>query len=115
MGQGALAVPELRKPLADRGVDTGLRVAAAEVLGRIGREAEPAIPELLKALADASDVSDHRAYELAKAVTKTLVKIGPPAIPALREALRTRKLYVRREAVHALLEIGGNAKEVLPS
>jgi len=79
---GAPAVPELRRALAD--VDPGVRIQAAEVLARIGPEAESAVPDLIVALEDESE-------QVRKAAARALGQIGPaaaPAVPALIRSMR---------------------------
>jgi len=93
----APAVPHLAK-LVDE-ADPGTRFLAAKALGRIGDEAERALPSLLQALR-ADDMF------LRMAVTGALIKIGQPAVPGLIKALFDRNKAVRRAAAKALGKIG---------
>jgi HEAT repeat protein len=95
--QARAAVPALIEALRDP--DFAVRYFAAEALGSIGPTAEAAIPALLAA---------H--YGGASA----LARIGPPAVPALRKALRDPKPGVRKTAAEALRDIGPPAREALP-
>jgi len=79
---GAAAVPELRRALADG--DPAVRIQAAEVLARIGPEAESAVPDLIVALEDENE-------GVRKAAARALGQIGPaaaPAVPALMRSMR---------------------------
>lgn len=77
------AVEPLNAVLADRGNSAALRAAAATALGMIGPEAESAVPELIRTLAETDT-------ELRDAAVVALDRIGPQTqtIPALLEAMR---------------------------
>jgi HEAT repeat protein len=79
--------------------DPGTRYLAAQALGKIGDEAEAAIPSLLIALR-ADDMY------LRMAITGTLIAIGDPAVPGLVKALFDSNKAVRRAAAKALGKIG---------
>lgn len=93
----APAVPHLRTLV--READPGTRFLAAKALGRIGDEAESAVPELLQALR-ANDMF------LRAAVTGALIQIGHPAVPGLVKALFDQDKAVRRASAKALGKIG---------
>ena len=93
----APAVPHLAKLVRES--DPGTRYLAASALGRIGDEAESAVPDLLLALR-ADDIF------LRAAVTGALIKIGYPAVPGLIRALFDQKAAVRRASAKALGKIG---------
>lgn len=86
--------------------DPGTRFLAAQALGRIGDEAEGAIPALLLALR-ADDMY------LRMATTGALIQIGAPAVPGLIKALFDRNKAVRRAAAKALGKIG-NKRAIKP-
>ncbi|MEO1286486.1 MAG: HEAT repeat domain-containing protein [Chloroflexota bacterium] len=79
--------------------DPGTRYLAAQALGKIGDEAESAVPSLLKALR-ADDMY------LRVATTGALISIGNPAVPGLIKALFDRNKAVRRASAKALGKIG---------
>jgi HEAT repeat protein len=79
--------------------DPGTRFLAAQALGKIGDEAETAVPTLLQALR-ADDMY------LRMAVTGALINIGYPAVPGLIKALFDQNKAVRRAAAKALGKIG---------
>lgn len=95
--QYAPAVPHLTQLVAES--DPGTRFLAAQSLGKIGDEAESAIPTLLIALR-ADDMY------LRMAVTGTLINIGDPSVPGLVKALFDRNNAVKRAAAKALGKIG---------
>jgi len=88
---GGPAVPELL--LALENPEMRVQLAAAEALGSIRdpRAADPLV-ELL----------DSPALDLAGAVMQALARIGPPALPALLEALEKTNSTVRVRAVRLL-------------
>ncbi len=75
-------VPALIEALKD--TEGYVRSGAAEALGRIGPEAKAAVPALIAALKDPE--SNVHSYAV-----QALGRIGPAAVPALIEALRTRR------------------------
>jgi HEAT repeat protein len=93
----APAVPTLRRLVSE--ADPGTRFLAAKALGRIGDEAEAAVPDLLQALR-ANDMF------LRAAVTGALIQIGGPAVPGLIKALFDQNKAVRRASAKALGKIG---------
>lgn len=95
--QYAPAVPYLSQLVAES--DPGTRYLAAKALGKIGDEAESAVPVLLEALR-ANDMF------LRMAVTGALIQIGHPAVPGLVKALFDKNPAVRRASAMALGKIG---------
>lgn len=93
----APAVPVLTDLVRD--ADPGTRYLAAVALGKIGDEAESAVPTLLSALR-ADDIF------LRMAITGTLINIGQPAVPGLVKALFDHNKAVRRASAKALGKIG---------
>ncbi len=93
----APAVPHLTQLVAE--ADPGTRFLAAKALGKIGDEAESAVPTLLEALR-ANDMF------LRMAITGALINIGYPAVPGLVKALFDKKKAVRRASAKALGKIG---------
>ena len=93
----APSVPRLTELL--RQSDPGTRYLAAKALGQIGDEAEAALPTLLHALRD-NDMF------LRAGITGALIKIGPPAVPGLTNALFDPSNAVKRAACKALGKIG---------
>ncbi len=89
-------------------VDPGVRRQAVEKLGELGPDAGAAAPELIPLLID-----DHA--EVRMAATTALGDIGPPAIPALREALGDSDHVVRRGAAYSLGQMGSQAGSAVPA
>jgi len=81
--------------------DANVRVSSAETLGRIGRGAEAAIPDLVRVLKD-QDVSVRAnvAYALG-----SIGRGAEAAIPALVRVLKDQDVSVRANMAHALMEI----------
>ena len=80
-----------------------VQMAAAEALGKMPRAAAPAVGNLIAVL------SDNRAVQVARRnAAGALGAIGPAAkeaIPALKEAAKSRDSYIREAAVAALEKI----------
>jgi HEAT repeat protein len=119
-GMGSAAVPAVAAVLQDK--DERVRVGAAYVLSRIGKDAKEAVPALAEALADQNLYVGYLAAE-------ALAKIGPEAkaaAPALAAALHTEAMRVddafpvgkgdalRDITAVALAKIGPDAKEAIP-
>jgi hypothetical protein len=85
------AVSALVRLLAD--ADAGIRSKAAGALGALGADARQAVPELIRLLAD---------KDTSAAAAKALGQIGKPAVPALKEALKSENRLVRKAASKAL-------------
>jgi serine/threonine-protein kinase len=100
-------VLDLLQGLGDRTADG--RWKAAEALGNLGEEAQPAVPRLIEALADRSEVVRWRSAE-------ALGKIGgAKAVGPLSAALKDRDPLVRTETAKALGRIGAAAREAVPA
>jgi len=94
------------------------RRRAARVLCALGPDAEEAIPALARALADPTREEDKEVKRLITmdySVGLALAKIGPAAVPALVEALKSENDEVRRQAAWALAHMGPEAKAAAPA
>jgi HEAT repeat protein len=100
----APAVPHLAQLVEES--DPGTRFLAAQALGKLGDEAEAAVPSLLIALR-ADDMY------LRMAITGALINIGNPSVPGLVKALFDRNNAVRRASAKALGKIG-NKRAIKP-
>jgi len=94
--------------------DPEIQTWSALGLGKMGEKAKAAIPSLVEALADekfplSRAMCAYSAHPEHPAAT-ALVNIGPSAIPALIEALRSKHASVRRHAADALWFFGPEAK-----
>jgi HEAT repeat protein len=83
------------------------RYAAAEALKVLGTNAQDALPALSKTLSDPNVL-------LSSAAGLALGKIGPPAVPALVQALDNGDYNVRANACAALAEIGPASSPAIP-
>jgi HEAT repeat protein len=80
--------------------NAGVRVAAAEALGR---SAQPEALPLLRELVDGGGATGTAAFEALKSLPKTLVSASwPEALPLLRELAKDRLPLVRAAAAEAL-------------
>jgi len=95
---GAEAIDVLVRAWRRGGED---RRAALEALGRIGPGAEDAIPALARAMPEAG-------------APEALASIGPVAVPALIESLRSSDRATREAAMRALARIGPAARDAVP-
>jgi len=77
------------------------RRAALEAFSRIGPAAEDAIPALARAVPEAG-------------APEALASIGPAAVPALIESLRSGDRATREAAMRALARIGPAARDAVP-
>ncbi len=107
----AQSCKEASKPLDDLvkrlgGPGAAERLAAAEALARLGPEARDATLPLLRATRD-------RNLEVMVSASRALLKIGPPAVPALAAALRDPELTV--SAASVLGQLGAEAKPAAPA
>jgi HEAT repeat protein len=76
---------------------------AAQALGRMGRNAQPAILDLIHALQDPnSDVQE--------AAAEALRQIGEESVPALIDTLKDQRPEVRAAAAHGLAHLGPSAR-----
>ncbi len=81
--------------------DAEVRAQACATLGEFQKNAEPAIPHLLAACGDKSDM-------VPKAAAEALGKLGAPALPALTTALQDPNPIVRRSAAVAIKDISAD-------
>jgi HEAT repeat protein len=105
---GRDTVPPLIEPL--RGEDARVQCLAAQILGRIGRDAREAVPALI-ALLPRGD-SDARS-----AAAEALVTIGPEArdaVPPLIERLRGEDAGIQSNAAQILGSLGPEARQAVP-
>jgi len=111
---GRPAVALLAKALHNDNKD--IREGAAEVLGDLGADAEPAIPDLAEALCSKPTADGMRDYDtfVAPSAALALAKIGRSAVPALAKALQDGNEHVRSYAVDALGRMGPAAAAAAP-
>lgn len=102
---GADGVPSLIRGL-DEPQPTYLRAAAAVALGRLGRDAVPAIPALCACLESEDE-------ELRSGASFALGRIGPEAVPALRTTLGSPNPDVSVASINALESMDEGAAEAL--
>jgi HEAT repeat protein len=95
-------VPALIEALKDK--RHNVQQGAGWALGHIGKEAVAAIPALIASLEDSA---------LRWRATWALGKIGDRAVANLIEALKVGDVQTRRNAAHALSEIGSHASEAI--
>jgi hypothetical protein len=97
------------KLAAPRSYDAAnIRATAAYLLGQMGKDAAPAAPDLVRALADEDAAVRVR-------VIRAIGQIGEPAVTDLTEALSHRETVVRFGAAKALGAIGRPAKSAAPA
>jgi len=96
---GAL-VQQLQGPYAAR------RERAARAIGQMGVSGQKAIPALIAALKDKVRLGN-------KAIPEALAGIGPGAVPAIVEAMKSDDPYVRFEAVSAIRALGPKGKDAV--
>lgn len=99
-------LPELLKYLEEE--DIGIRTRAIEALGALGQCAAEAVIPLVKTLG-------HRDRGVRESAKRTLVKIGPVAVPELKNCLRSKDRDMKKRALLVLGEIGPAAVEAVPS
>lgn len=90
--------------------DANIRSGAAEVIGRFGDAALPALPALIRALSD-------RALRVRETAARSIQEIGsfsPTVIQALADALSDPAGSVRAEAARGLGVAGPLARECVP-
>jgi len=102
LGLRGEAVPALVKGLESEGLPGG-RMLCAELLGRLGEDARPALPVLAAVMR--KDEDDHVRWTCAEALGK-LGPIAAETAAALRKASADPELQVRRRAIAALGKIG---------
>ncbi|MDP6505184.1 MAG: HEAT repeat domain-containing protein, partial [Planctomycetota bacterium] len=97
-----VAIPILMAAMRDE--NCYVRSCAARSLARFGKDAAPAIPELIKSL---------RHDWVRVDATITLAEIGKSAVPALLQALKGEKDYARCNAIDILGRMGKDALEAV--
>jgi HEAT repeat protein len=106
---GSIAVPRLAKLVGAYAADPESAARAAAALALLGREAEPAVAALMKALQSGRE-------SVVVQAAATLSSIGPaaePAVPQLTKILSGKSRAIRIAALNALGEIGpGSAAAV---
>ena len=103
---GPRAIPALRKALASQH-HSG---AAARALGRMGKVAKPAVPDLLKAVRQDD-------WALTEVAARALGLIGddrPAVVAALRSALMHETAEVAKAAAFGLGDLGAKARPAIP-
>jgi len=84
---------------------------AALYLGELGAEAAPAIPDLLRLM---RRETTYRPFRTPSATTLALGRVGPAAVPGLREMLAAANPSARLGAILSLGMIGAEAREAAP-
>jgi HEAT repeat protein len=102
---GAKAVPDLLEVLGHK--KQGVRLLVMEVLGKIGPAAEMAAPLLGRMLHEGDDSDSSEAGS-------ALAKIGPAAVPVIRELAGHKVERTRDRALAALASISGDSEKVVP-
>lgn len=100
-------VRRLSEILENPAQDTKAKIAACEELLRLGSEAAPAVPALVKLAA--ADDDELRAY-----AALAMAQIGAPAVPALEKLLSDEDRRARMWAAVALGRIGPPARKAVP-
>lgn len=112
------AVGKLGQIVADVGAaDLGARIAAAEALGKLGPDAAPAVPELIKVLAEPlqHSILEDESLTFRLTVIETLGAVGEAAgdgVPELTKLLKTGRPE-RIYAAYALCKMGAAAKPAI--
>ncbi len=97
---------DLVRTLGNITEDPGVRVFAANALGRMGEKARNAVPDLVRALGD-------ERREVRSAASLALGRIGRPAVPAILEAIKGNSASSRAGAASALGSMGTDAEDVI--
>ena len=116
VNSGRPAVPALIRSLKSDNDD--IRLQAMQALSRIGPEAEEAVPALINVLKNreltkTESKLDQADWMISSDAGVALASIGRHAIPALADALRDEREYVRFDAASALSRIGEPAVHAL--
>ncbi len=106
---GHLASPPGAPALLARvlGEDDPRQLPAAEALAQLGPAARGTIPALVAVLASPRAERAHAAF--------VLERLGPPAVPALIEAIQGPERDLRRAAADVLAKLGPQATAALPA
>jgi HEAT repeat protein len=78
------------------------RAGAATQLGKMGEQAAPAIPFLIRLLSDSASISKHDYVSVSSAAREALAAIGPSVVEPLLASLRESSGQRRRVALFAL-------------
>jgi len=93
-------IPVLTARLRDS--DTRLQMYAIYLLGKMGREATPAVPALIECLKMAD-------WDTQNAAIDALIEVGPSAVPLLKKAAADEKVQGRDAILDALKRIEAKA------
>jgi len=107
------AVGDLAMAVTDD--NPGVRLAAADALATLGPKAAPAVPALLKALADRVPKDKLDLDEFAFAVLNAVAAVGEPAVPAVTKSLTDPNPVARFLGAYMIGEIGPPAKSAAPA
>lgn len=91
--------------------DAEIRVQGARGLAKLGREAKPALADLLAAGKDSDKM-------VRKAAIEALIAFGPEArnaVPVYTEALKDSDKDLRKAALQALAKMGAESKNAVPA
>jgi HEAT repeat protein len=119
MDSATEAVPELAQALVED-EEPLVRMNAARALLRLGEEAKPAVPELIKALKDKANDTNANAFHatIQEVVAVALGKATAgtnEGVPALTEALKAARTIPGRKALaRALGDVGPAAQAAVP-
>ena len=116
-GETTTAVPELLAILADDRQEPGMRIQAAETLGRMGAEAKAAVPALIAVFADEGQDLEVR-LSAAKALgnlANQTVRVAALGLRPLIEALADERDRIRVSATQILASIGPHARAAIPA
>jgi len=108
--ESGLATPALTEAVADAKAPTALRETSVRLLGQLGKDAQPAVPTLARALKDKS-------VEIRRAAAGALAELGPlskEALPDLEAAVKDKDKNVRCSAIYALGSFGKDAAKTVP-
>ncbi len=107
------SIAELVRKLKDD--EYGTRYQAAEALEKLGAGAEPALPALIDALGDDGAFLGSNADFVSSKAERTLLRIGPPSVPALAAASKGHSNpRVRRQTFWVLGLMGREAQAAIP-
>ena len=107
------AVDDLAKAVGDDALR--VRWAAADALATLGPKAAPAVPALLKALADRVPKDKLDLDDFAFAVLNAVAAVGESAVPAVTKSLADPSPVARFLGAYMLGEIGPPAKDAAPA
>jgi hypothetical protein len=119
----ATAVPDLVRIAQGPRYDSGLRIAAARLLGRTGLAMEVAVPVLLELVLSNWKVAEYAEAVLCGTLDQQFGYVGEPGIngwgriglPFLLESLQDPDLNVRSRTIKLLGRLGPEALEAVPA